>query len=137
MTQLTVTATINAPLANVWEKWTTPADIMQWNFASDDRECPAAENNLVIAGTFKARMAAKDGSAAFDFEGIYTDIIENSLIAYKLEDDRKVSITFAENNGQTVVTETFDPENENPLEMQQAGRQAILDNFKKYVEATK
>ncbi len=106
---------------------------MQWNFASDDRECPAAENNLVIGGTFKARMAAKNGSAAFDFEGVYTDIIENSLIAYKLEDDRKISVTFSENNGQTTVTETFDPENENPLEMQQAGRQAILDNFKKYV----
>lgn len=134
MTQLTVTATINAPLTKVRLSWTTPADIMQRNFASDDRECPAAENNLVIGGTFKARMAAKDGSAAFDFEGIYTDIIENSLIAYKLEDDRKVSITFTENNSQTVVTETFDPENENPLEMQQAGRQAILDNFKKYVE---
>lgn len=33
------------------------------------------------------------------------------------------------------VTETFDAENENPVEMQRGGWQAILDNFKAYAEA--
>ena len=32
------------------------------------------------------------------------------------------------------VVETFDPENENPDEMQKNGWQAILNNFKKHVE---
>jgi len=37
----------------------------------------------------------------------------------------------------TVVTETFDAETENPLEMQQTGWQAILNNLKQYTETTK
>jgi hypothetical protein len=34
-----------------------------------------------------------------------------------------------------LVIEIFDPESENPVEMQQAGWQMILDNFRKYTES--
>jgi hypothetical protein len=47
---------------------------------------------------------------------------------------RNVSISFESIGETTKVTETFDPEHENPEEMQRAGWQAILENFKKYVE---
>ena len=39
------------------------------------------------------------------------------------------------NDSATKVVETFEAENENSVELQQGGWQAILDNFKKYVEA--
>lgn len=135
MTQLTVTTIAKAPIATVWKKWNTPEDITQWGFASDDRECPTAENNLTVGGKFVYRMAAKDGSAGFDFSGIYDTIVENKLIEYSMEDGRKVNVHFEENSEHTTVTVNFDPEDINALELQQQGRQAILDNFKKHVEA--
>lgn len=134
---ITITALIYAPLSLVWEKWTNPADVMNWNNASDDWHTPKAENDLRIGGKFTYTMAAKDGSFSFDFSGTYTNVVENELIEYVLEDQREISVSFAEENGMTKVTEIFDPELLNPLEMQQAGWQAILDNFKKYVESSK
>lgn len=133
--QITVTALINAPIKKVWNCWTAPEHIINWNFASDDWCAPSAENDLRIGGKFKSRMEAKDGSFGFDFEGIYTDIKQHEQIAYMLGDDRKVKIEFVLKDNQVEVVETFDPENENPIEMQQAGWQAILNNFKKYVES--
>jgi uncharacterized protein YndB with AHSA1/START domain len=59
----------------------------------------------------------------------------NELIEYTLEDGRKVKVTFSNNNdAETKVVETFEAEGTNPIEMQRDGWQAILDNFKKYVE---
>lgn len=133
-TAITIEATVNAPVTKVWQYWNEPAHIKQWAFAADTWHAPNAVNDLRVGGKFSTTMAAKDGSASFDFCGIYTDIIENELIAYEMEDSRKVKITFSEQNGVTHVVETFDPENENPLEMQRDGWQAILNNFKKHVE---
>ena len=79
-------------------------------------------------------MEAKDGSFGFDFWGIYTGIIVNELIAYTLGDERKVSVEFNQQGNATKVVETFEAESENPVEMQRGGWQAILDNFKKYIE---
>jgi uncharacterized protein YndB with AHSA1/START domain len=79
-------------------------------------------------------MEAKDGSFGFDFEGIYDDVINQKKIAYTMPDSRQVITNFENLEGKTKVTTTFDAENENPVEMQRAGWQAILDNFKKYVE---
>lgn len=133
---ITVEATINAPVAKVWEIWTTPKHIMQWNNASDDWHTPHAENDLRTGGKFLSTMAAKDGSFSFDFTGTYDLVSTNERIAYTMEDGRKVVIVFSSVGSKTHVSETFDPETENPLEMQQAGWQAILNNFKKYVEAS-
>jgi len=134
-TAITVTSTINAPVTKVWEFWSKPEHITKWCNASDDWHVPYADNDLRVDGKFKTTMAAKDGSFSFDFGGIYTDVKENSLIAYGIEDGRQVKIEFAERDGVTTVTETFDPETTNPIEMQRGGWQAILDNLKKYTEA--
>jgi len=134
-TPITVESTVNAPVAKVWTCWTTPEHITQWNNASDDWHTPKAENDLRAGGKFLTRMEAKDGSFGFDFTGVYDTVDTHQHIAYTLEDGRKVAIRFMEKDGVTQVSETFDPEGQNPADMQRAGWQAILDNFKKYTEA--
>ncbi|MCW3463448.1 SRPBCC family protein [Chitinophaga nivalis] len=134
-TTITVTATINAPAAKVWELWTAPAHIMKWNSASEDWHTPRAENDLRPGGKFSSRMEAKDGSFGFDFGGVYDEVKPHELITYTMGDGRKVNITFEENGNTTEVTETFDAETTHSIEMQQGGWQAILDNFKKYTES--
>lgn len=135
MENISIKTTINAPIEKVWQYFTEPAHIKQWNNASPDWHTPAATNDLTIGGKFSYTMAAKDGSFSFDFEGIYDDIQENKYIAYTIADGRKVEIIF-EANGDTVeIIETFEAENQNPVEMQRGGWQAILDNFKKLVES--
>jgi len=129
-----IETSINATIETVWQQFTNPFDIMNWNNASYDWHTPKATNNLQIGGKFCYTMAAKDDSFSFDFWGVYTSIHIHQHIAYTLGDDRKVTIEFKEDNGAVLVTETFEPENQNPLEMQQQGWQAILNNFKKYVE---
>ncbi len=134
-TPITVETTVDAPLQKVWESWTEPKHIMKWNNASDDWHTPSATNDLREGGDFVIRMEAKDKSAGFDFGGKYTTVIAQKQIDYTMGDGRKVSILFDEQNGQTHITESFDPESENSPEMQRQGWQAILDNFKKYTEA--
>jgi uncharacterized protein YndB with AHSA1/START domain len=135
MNPITVETTINAPVAKVWEYWTELEHITNWNFAQDDWECPNAANDLRVGGVFSATMRAKDKSASFDFVGTYTNVEEGNIIEYAIADGRKVKVIFESiSDTQTKVTEIFDPETENPEEMQRAGWQAILDNFKKYVE---
>lgn len=132
---ITINATINAPVQKVWTYYTEPEHVMQWNFASDDWMCPSATNDLRVGGTFTSRMEAKDGSFGFDFSGTYTEVTPNKRITYTMEDGRNVEINFSETNGLTTVTTIFDPETENPEEMQRQGWQAILSNFKKHVES--
>ena len=134
-TPITVETIIKAPVEKVWNYFTSPEHIMQWNTASDDWFTPKAENDLRIGGRFNSRMEAKDGSFGFDFGGIYDDVKEHELIAYTMGDGRKVSVHFSSNGGNTKLVETFEAENTNPVEMQKGGWQAILDNFKKHVEA--
>lgn len=131
---ITVSVKIEAPMEKVWNYFTQPAHIVNWNFASDDWHTPYAENDLTVNGLFKYTMAAKDGSFSFDFWGNYTQIETHKTIAYTMGDGRKAILHFSENNNQTEIVELFDPENENPEEMQQFGWQSILNNFKKYVE---
>lgn len=134
-TNITVENTIAAPVETVWELWTTPEHITKWNTASDDWHSPFAENDLRVGGKFLSRMEAKDGSFGFDFSGVYDEVKTNELIAYTLDDGRKVHITFTGEGNETKVTTTFEAESANPVEMQQAGWQSIADNFKKYAEA--
>jgi Uncharacterized conserved protein len=134
---ITVETTIHAPIEKVWECLNKPEHITKWAFASDDWEAPAAENDLRVGGRFKTVMAAKDGSDGFDFTGTYTAVKEHELIEYDMdgEDKRHVKTTLTETPDGVHVTQTFDPENENPLEIQREGWQAILDNFKKHAES--
>lgn len=136
MRAITIESIINAPIKKVWECWTNPEHITKWNQASDDWHCPFAENDIRTNGKFKSTMASKDGKISFDFEGIYDNVIKYKHIAYSLADGRKVTVDFIEDGNLTKVIETFNPENVNSEEMQKAGWQMILDNFKKHTETT-
>jgi uncharacterized protein YndB with AHSA1/START domain len=132
---ITVTATVNAPVEKVWKFWNEPEHIKGWAFASDDWHAPFSENDIRTGGTFKTTMAAKDGSFSFDFGGIYTEVKEHAVINYTMGDGRKVWVNFTSNGNSTEIEETFEPESQNSIEMQQGGWQMILNNFKKYAEA--
>jgi uncharacterized protein YndB with AHSA1/START domain len=132
--EIRVEATVQAPINKVWKYWTEPDHIKQWNNASDDWHTPFAENDLRVGGTFVSRMEAKDGSAGFDFGGIYDEVTLHEAIAYTMADGRKVNITFKDDDKETEVVETFDADASHPAEFQQQGWQAILNNFKNYVE---
>jgi uncharacterized protein YndB with AHSA1/START domain len=135
---ITVETKVHAPVAKVWQRWVTPADIMQWNAASDDWHTPSATNDLRVGGKFTSRMEAKDKSMGFDFGGTYTAVEPHALIAYRLGDTdgaREVRITFETVGDSTLVRETFTPETTHPIELQRNGWQSILNRFKQYVEA--
>jgi uncharacterized protein YndB with AHSA1/START domain len=132
---ITVRALINAPVQKVWEYWTNPQHIIHWNNASPDWHTPRAENDLRAGGKFVSRMEARDGSMGFDFSGKYNKVKHQKIIELTLDDDRKVQVRFDPDGNKTMITEVFDAEQENTVELQKTGWQAILDNFKKYVEA--
>lgn len=135
MTTITVSTTISAPLDKVWQSWVLPDQITGWNAASDDWHCPSATNDLRVGGSFCYKMAARDGSFSFDFEGTYTEVIAHEKIDYKILDSRDVEITFIETSDGIIDTESFEAESTHSVEMQQSGWQAILERFKKHVEA--
>lgn len=132
-----VEAIVHAPVESVWKYWTEPKHITKWNQASDDWHTPYAENDLRAGGKFVSRMEAKDGSFGFDFGGVYDEVNMNESISYTLGDGRKVKIDFIRQGDDTKIIEAFEAEETNAIEMQQAGWQAILDNFKKYAEGAK
>lgn len=132
--KIIISATIKADIKRVWDYYTNPEHILNWNFADPSWHCPSAENDLKVGGTYKARMEARDGSSGFDFEAIYTEIIERKEYTYVFG-GRTANVKFVDKGNETEVIVTFDPENGNPLELQKNGWQAILNNFKKYVES--
>lgn len=134
-TKITVAASINAGIEKVWNAYNNPADIMQWNQASPDWHCPYAENDLKPGGILKSRMEARDGSFGFDFEVVYDEVIESKKIAYTMGDGRQATTSFEQQGNAVLVTTCFDAESENPVDMQQAGWQAILNSFKNHVES--
>lgn len=133
--QIKVETIIAAPVEDVWHAYNSPDHIIRWNFASDEWCCPRAKADLQPGGRLTSRMEAKDGSMGFDFGGTYEAVVPQEAITLVLDDGRKVLTTFTEAEEGTTVTTTFDPENQNPAEMQRDGWQAILDNFKAHVES--
>lgn len=134
MEKITVDAHIKAPVEKVWELYTNPSAIVQWNAASEDWHCPHAENDLQEGGKFLSHMEAKDGSEGFDFTGTYTEVVEHAKIGYIMDDGREVAVSFMPEGEMTHMTVSFDPESLNSEDLQRSGWQAILDNFKQYVE---
>ncbi len=130
---ITVETTIDAPIDQVWQAYTTPADIVHWNAASDDWHTTAATVDLRPGGAFSSRMEAKDGSMGFDFAGVYTEIEPHRLIVYSFG-DRTARVEFTDMSGAASVRVIFEAEETHSIEQQQSGWQAILDNFKQYVE---
>jgi uncharacterized protein YndB with AHSA1/START domain len=133
-TKVTVEATIAADRNKVWDYYTNPKHITKWNFASDDWHCPTAENDMKVGGKYSSRMEAKDGSWGFDFEAVYDEVLDNERFIYTIADGRKVSVDFQSLGNKTKVIVVFEAENQNPVEFQKGGWQAILDSFKKYTE---
>jgi uncharacterized protein YndB with AHSA1/START domain len=133
--KITVESDVKAPLAKVWDAYNNPADIKQWNQASPDWHTTQARVDLREGGKFSSRMEAKDGSAGFDFEGVYTKVVPQKTVAYRMEDGREATVGFTEKVNAVHVTVTFDAESQNTVELQRGGWQAILDSFAKHVEA--
>jgi uncharacterized protein YndB with AHSA1/START domain len=132
--KIKVSVTIQARIEKVWECYTLPKHIVNWNFAGADWHCPKAENDVRVDGKYSARMEAKDGSVGFDFNTIYTEVKMENKLSYTMEDGRVASTTFESMDEQTIITTLFEAENENSTELQQTGWQMILNNFKLYVE---
>ena len=132
--KITVETLIKAPVGKVWSAYTTPADITQWNAASDDWHTTTSTVDLRVGGSFSSRMEAKGGSFGFDFDGTYTQIVPNKLFEYSFG-DRVCAVEFMAGANGVTVRVTFDAESENPVEQQREGWQAILNNFAKHVEA--
>ena len=134
--KIEISTVVHAPVQSVWRVFTDAEHVRAWNHASDDWHCPAATSDLREGGSFTYTMAAKDGSESFDFSGTYTEVLPYERLTYALDDDRLVEVHFAaQPGGTTRVTESFDAEEVNPVEMQLAGWQAILDNFRDHAES--
>jgi uncharacterized protein YndB with AHSA1/START domain len=132
MSKITIQSLVNADLPSCWEKYNTPEHIMQWNHASPDWHCPQASNELRPGGPFSYTMAARDGSFSFDFGGHFTRVEAPTALDYTIADGRQVQVSFESQGTQTLVRVIFETENMNSEDMQQAGWQAILDNFARY-----
>ncbi len=135
LTPITVQTTVKAGINIVWDCWTKPDHITEWNFANDEWCCPSAENDLKPNGKFSWRMEAKNGSMGFDLKGNYKKVVKNELISYAMSDGRLVEIIFLEKDNHVIISETFEPEGTNSNEQQRGGWLAILENFKSYVES--
>lgn len=135
-TKITVQTMVGQPTDKVWNLWTLPEHITKWNYASNEWQCPWAENDLRPGGTFVSRMESRDGNTGFDFEGIYEKVMPNRLITYTMSDGRRVKVMFHEQRGNTTITEVFEAEGTHSMEEQRDGWQAILNNFKKYAETS-
>ena len=133
-TKITIQAVVAADRQKVWACYTQPEHITKWNFATDTWHCPEASNDMRVGGKYLARMEAKDGSFAFDFEAVYNEIVDGEKFTYTMPDNRVVQVSFEQTDDKTLVTLIFDPENENPVDLQRRGWQSILDNFRKYTE---
>ncbi len=141
MERIKIETIVDADIAKVWKHWNDPESIKGWAFASDDWECPYAENDLREGGRFLTRMSAKDKSAAFDFTGTYTEVVDQKSITYLMDKgegdavSRDCAVVFTDRgDGTTKIEEEFLAEGENSIEMQKAGWSAILENFKKFAE---
>ncbi len=136
MNKIKIETIVNENIDKVWEYWNEPKHITNWAFASGDWEAPHAENDLRTGGKFLTRMQAKDGSAGFDFNGTYTNVVPKEKIEYTIEGGREVSISFEDLDKTAVkIIEEFEMEDINSEEKQRSGWQAILDNFKNYTES--
>ncbi len=133
-TVITIEATVKAPVDKVWKYWSEPNHITKWAFASEDWHAPSAENDLRTGGKFSTTMAAKDGSFSFEFGGVYDKVETNKTINYTIGDGRKVMTSFLPSGNETKIVQSFEAEDQNSIDMQRGGWQAILNNFKNYTE---
>lgn len=133
--RITVEITIKAPLEAVWESWTKPSIIQQWNGVSQDWYCTVADIDLHEGGHFNYRLEHQSDQHSFSVNGTFTRIKLLRLIHYKLDDDRSVEIEFIEQADHSIrITQTFDPSPDTSPQAQQDKWQDIMRYFKKVVE---
>ncbi len=134
MEPITLSIEVNASIALVWKLWNTEEDIRHWNNVSDKWHTPSAHNDLRPGGRLSLVMGLRDGSFSFDFEAVYDEVRLHKFISYTLKGGRRSEIRFSGTNPVT-ITETFEPNDNDPVEMQRDFCQAVLNSFKKYAEA--
>jgi uncharacterized protein YndB with AHSA1/START domain len=125
---------VSASVSVVFDAWVNPSHIVNWYFASDDWCCPSAELDCRVGGTFSIRMEAKDQSFGFDFNGTFTVVEQEKQLHYILEDGRHVELNLTPTAEGTHIDWKFEPETQNPQDLQQQGWQAVLTHFKAYLE---
>lgn len=132
---ITLKKTITASPERIYDAFLTPEDLLQWHRASPDWTTPHAIVDAVVGGRFNIGFGDPTGEHSFDFPGTYTALDRPTHIAYTIDDGRLVTIDFAAtDDGATLVTWNFEPENMFPKEMQEQGWMAQLVNLKKYLE---
>ena len=133
--KIKVDVLVNASLEDTWKCFTQPEHIVNWNAASEDWCCPSAHSDLKAGGSFSYRMEARDGSMGFDFSGKFNEVDFQRHILILLDDKRSLEVWFEAVDGGIRVTEEFEAENMNPVELHQQGWQAILDAYKNYCQS--
>lgn len=134
-TPLKAEVLIKAPIQKVWELWTDPHHIAKWNTISEKWHTPRVENDFRIGGKLFLRMETLDGKEGFDYKCTYDDIIENEKISHTNTDGRKTTTVFIQTGEGVKLLETFEPEQQTPLDIQQQFCLSILEHFKTYVMA--
>lgn len=131
---LVSTVLVTKPIDMVWQHWISPDSIKHWNIPFDDWHCPIVENKVCPGGTFFFRMERTDGQEGFDYKGIYDRVIPKQRIESTGDDGRKTTVEFEVAGNHTFIRETFEPDLETPLDMQQHFTDAVLERFKKFIE---
>ena len=54
--KITIEKLVKASVEHVWQAWTTPDDIKQWNAASPDWHTTKSSVDLRVGGSFSSRM---------------------------------------------------------------------------------
>lgn len=132
---ITVETLVHAPIDQVWTYWTDPEHIKQWNSPSVDWHTPYAENDVKTGGQFFFVMETKDGSNGFDFKGTYDEVSLHEKISYTTTDGRKATNVFIATPAGIRITETFEPNQDDPAELQRDFVAGVLRTFKNYVES--
>ncbi|WP_454880067.1 SRPBCC domain-containing protein [Sphingobacterium detergens] len=125
---------VEKPLEDVWEHWIGSASIKQWNIPFDDWHCPEVENDFREGGQFNFRMERRDDHEGFDYRGVYDRIIPLEYIE-STSGGRNCIVEFQAIDNNTIIRETFEPDAVTPLDLQQNFTDAVLVNFKKFVES--
>ena len=133
--KIKVDVLVNTSLEETWKCFTQPEPIVNWNAASEDWCCPSAHSDLKAGGSFSYRMEARDGSMGFDFSGKFNEVDFQRHILILLDDNRSLEVWFEAVDGGIRLTEEFEAENMNPVELQQQGWQAILNAYKNYCQS--
>ncbi|MBC9915138.1 SRPBCC domain-containing protein [Chitinophaga varians] len=130
---LSASTLVKAPIEKIWDYWTGPEHIMQWNNPSSEWKTTSVENDVRSGGKFSFVMEAENGGG-FAFAGAYDEVIPHEKLSYVLSDGRRTIDLFSITPEGVTITELFDPEKGTPEAEQQAFCAGVLEHFRRYVE---